>query len=299
MHKCIHTIFGPMLILICFLFIGPVQARTSKQDGGDPTDRLLPADISPHFNAKYCLQCHEQLPDKTNHKVYLKSGFAPETTCRCHFTSNIRCPHPSGIRPAETQDIHVPSDFPLKNGEITCSTCHDIYQQCRQQALKDSFLRGNPYFSRSDICFRCHNKKNYEKLNPHIQLDAKGVVQTETCLFCHVAQPIEKKSGSEKTELIGAVELLCRRCHVISGNHSGNFNHMVKPSAKLLARMQAMEKQFAIKLPLDEKGALTCATCHNPHDKGILSDQNPAAKGAGSMFRHRLPDRMCIECHLK
>lgn len=299
MRKPIKTIFIATPIVICLLFISRAPAQTGKDRGMEPAGSRLPVNISPHFNAGYCLQCHRRLPGKRGHKLYLKSSGAPEAVCRCHYSGRQHCPHPSDIRAQDSGDIQVPSDFPLIEGKLTCATCHDIYQQCRQQAFKHSFLRSKPNANRSDICFRCHNRQNYERLNPHIQLDAAGSIRVETCLYCHVQEPIEKKQGSERTALIGTVDLLCRRCHMISGNHSGNFNHRVKPSPRLLARMRQMEKQFAIKMPLDENGALTCVTCHNPHDKGALSDDNPASKGAGSKYRHRLPHRMCIECHSK
>jgi hypothetical protein len=299
MLKITKTICIAIPVVICLVSFGRAPAQTGKEQGREPAGGRLPADISPHFDSRHCLQCHRRPPGKRGDGLYLRSGGAPEAVCRCHYSGRVLCPHPSGIRVRESKDIHVPSDLPLKDGKISCATCHDIYQQCRQQEFKDSFLRGKPHAKRSHICFKCHKRQNYERLNPHIQLDAKGSIRSATCLYCHVQVPLEKKQGSERTALIGGVDLLCRRCHMIRGNHSGNFNHRVKPSPRLLKRMRAMEKQFAIKMPLDEKGALTCVTCHNPHDKGVLSDENPASKGAGSKYRHRLPHRMCIECHTK
>lgn len=84
---------------------------------------------------------------------------------------------------------------------------------------------------------------------------------------------------------------------MISGNHAGNFDHMVKPSARMLSVMKNMEEKFGIILPLDSEGKMTCATCHNPHDTGVIPPESPASKGAGSKYRHRLPERLCIECH--
>jgi len=58
-----------------------------------------------------------------------------------------------------------------------------------------------------------------------------------------------------------------------------------------------MEEKFGIILPLDADGKMTCVTCHNPHQKGVIPPERAAAKGADSKFRHRLPDKMCTECH--
>ena len=134
-------------------------------------------------------------------------------------------------------------------------------------------------------------------LDIHIQLNAKGEIIVDKCLYCHSDKPDENRARYKDVKFIGDLEMLCQRCHQIRGNHAGNFNHLVKPSAKALARMQAMEKKFGIILPLDENGQLTCITCHNPHGKGVIRAESPAARGAGSKYRQRLPGRLCIECH--
>lgn len=103
----------------------------------------------------------------------------------------------------------------------------------------------------------------------------------------------------EDVKLVGDFGTLCERCHDIDGNHAGNVNHLkIKPSAKALAIMHNMKMKFNIVLPLDPTGKLTCATCHNPHERGVIPEDRPGAKGAGSKHRHRLPGRICIECHI-
>jgi predicted CXXCH cytochrome family protein len=41
-------------------------------------------------------------------------------------------------------------------------------------------------------------------------------------------------------------------------------------------------------LPLDKKGRMTCATCHDPHDR----------EGVGAMLRAE-PEELCGRCHKK
>jgi hypothetical protein len=134
-------------------------------------------------------------------------------------------------------------------------------------------------------------------LDPHTQLNAWGKIIVEKCLYCHTEKPDENRARYKDVQFIGDLEVICQRCHVIRGNHAGNVNHLVKPSTRTLTRMQAMEKEFGIILPLDANGQLTCITCHNPHDKGVIQAESPAAKGAGSKYRHRLPGGLCVECH--
>jgi hypothetical protein len=58
-----------------------------------------------------------------------------------------------------------------------------------------------------------------------------------------------------------------------------------------------METTYDIILPLAKDGKMTCVTCHNPHEKGVIASGKPSAKGAGSKYRERLPKILCIECH--
>jgi cytochrome c peroxidase len=61
--------------------------------------------------------------------------------------------------------------------------------------------------------------------------------------------------------------------------------------------MKQMEAELGIILPLNEDGKITCVTCHNPHEKGVISTERVGAKGAGEIHRHRLSGNMCIKCH--
>jgi cytochrome c peroxidase len=78
---------------------------------------------------------------------------------------------------------------------------------------------------------------------------------------------------------------------------SAEFSHMTRPTAKTIATMKKMEEELRVVLPLDAEGKMTCATCHNPHEKGVISAESPAATGAGSKYRLRLPEPPCIACH--
>ncbi len=249
-----------------------------------------------HYTGRYCGLCHEGTPAPGGPKK-LKYGGDLNRLCRCHTRSGRDAIHPVGVRPSGRKSARIPGDFPLAQGKLSCLTCHDIYAQCRSSAVRKVSLRGGPYPRRTDFCFKCHDKRNYRKLDVHNQLNARRKIVAEKCLYCHVKKPDVKTATFTDLKYITDIETLCRRCHLVRGNHSGNFNHMIKPSAKSLARMKQMEKKFGIILPLDSNGKMTCITCHNPHDKGVIPASRPSARGAGSKFRHRLPGRLCIECH--
>ena len=216
--------------------------------------------------------------------------------CKCHAPSNYV--HPVNMEPSQGIKGKIPAELPLQKGKITCLTCHDIYWQCRKRRVDKNSLRVKRSPKRTDFCYRCHDKAKYMKLEIHNQINSDGTIIVEKCLYCHTDKPDESRARYKDVKFIGDLTMLCQGCHVIRGNHSGNFNHMVRPSATTLARMQAIENDFGIILPLDENGKLTCITCHNPHQSGVIRSGSPAARGADSKYRHRLPgNRLCIECH--
>ncbi len=250
-----------------------------------------------HYSGKYCTECHETTPELKNQNLKYNGNF--NILCKCHFNIPESYIHPVNIEPSKKIKNKIPPSFPLKDGKIVCSTCHDIYLQCQKSTMNKISLRGSPYPTRYKICYKCHNIKEYEMLNPHKQLDVNKKIIVERCLYCHIEKPDEKYSGQRDIALKNNIGILCQRCHDIRGNHSGNSDHLRKPSAKGIKRMNEMKKKFNIILPLDTDGNLTCATCHNPHETGVIAAYRPSAKGADGKYRHRLPGKMCTECHQK
>ncbi len=64
--------------------------------------------------------------------------------------------------------------------------------------------------------------------------------------------------------------------------------------------MKASEKKFNIILPLNYKGNITCPTCHNPHERGVLPPGQASAKGASEKYRLRMAAenlQICVACH--
>ena len=280
------------VIIIAAIFFSCVLDENRQGQFVSATEATKAAEY--HYTGKYCSDCHEQIPQEGGNK-FLKYNSDFNILCKCHAPANYI--HPVGIEPSQEKKIKIPAELPLQKGKITCLTCHDIYWQCKKRRVEKNSLRGTPFPKRSDFCYKCHNKASYMMLDIHNQLDSNGKIIVKKCLYCHADKPDESRARYKDVKFIGDLEMLCQRCHVIRGSHSGNFNHMVRPSASTLARMQAVEIKFGIILPLDENGQLTCITCHNPHDKGVIQADIPSAKGAGSKYRHRLPERLCLVCH--
>lgn len=273
----------------------PDQQRL-KVASGAVTD-----DTNVHYSGKYCRVCHGQTPQKGN--KFLKYEEDYKQLCRCHYKKAARDIHPADIEPPKEFKKRMPNNFPLQNGKIACITCHDVFAQCRDGKPKEvfkggrNFLRGGPYKKLTTLCFKCHDKTKFEKFNPHKQLDKNGKTITRKCLYCHKKVPDVKTEEFKDVALIGDLGPLCVRCHNKADKTTLHARHLRKPSDKVLARIKQMEIEFGIVLPLNYDGKITCATCHNPHAKGVIPSGRAGAKGAGKEHRQRLPGNICQQCH--
>jgi hypothetical protein len=256
----------------------------------------LPNTANIHHQANYCALCHQTGPQGLLPSS-LRFGHDYQAGCRCHYLTPGDLRHPTDVAVPKAMQAKIPSGFPLRDGQITCVSCHTFKVLCAPSDPHISSLRGEPYPDRTGFCFRCHEAKQYERLNPHNQLDASGRMVADKCLFCHTQKPDETQATYTTIKLIGGVEMLCQGCHNVGDRHPAGKPHMVRPTLEYQVRMQALERQYGLVLPLDENGKLTCITCHNPHDAGVIPKTLAGAKGAGEKLRHRLPKVLCQECH--
>jgi predicted CXXCH cytochrome family protein len=234
-----------------------------SQPKGDSA--LFPPEVDP---SKLCLGCHNY---RVNH-------------------------HPVFIAPVKT----VKSLFPLFDGKITCLTCHEIHGGPEHKGTS-RLLRGGPYSDRRKICFGCHPREQYAAINPHHMQDDAGrrfVVNGETvCLFCHELQPDPSQDKANTVLFKADITFLCLRCHPPMHGDFIEKHFLVMPSEKYLTYMNSPEVQEKFTVPLVPRSRITCSTCHNPHQAGIISFE-PAAAGADS--RHRLrSNNICVACHNK
>ncbi len=186
------------------------------------------------------------------------------------------------VKPPE--GMQVPKKFPLNDrGEIDCKTCHgikDIATTPVDQVDKkaDNFHRGGPYKALSDFCHHCHKKKGYERPNIHKLLDDKGEIDEKDCEYCHKEAPdLKKEIKRDELEFRLPPQKLCFGCH-LKTPHLNALNHQVKPDKKMRQHMRAAEKKLKIILPLDEDGKVMCATCHAPHQLGVIDKNKPAGR---------------------
>lgn len=175
------------------------------------------------------------------------------------------------------------------------------------------------------FCFQCHAEENYRSFNAHDQLEADEM-KVDTCLWCHTSVPdvsLRLEGGALHT-LRRKSFGVCRSCHRVAQNHPTGGSHMdAIPTADMRWHMSAYEMQSTMRLsfpqllkyaratkraarsmPLDDQGRITCFTCHNPHETGLLPARNPRSVGAEpkQAVNHRLrvhQGNMCVACHEK
>ncbi len=190
--------------------------------------------------------------------------------------------HVVKVKPPE--DMKLPKEFPLNDeGQIDCKTCHGIKDIEKTPVNKvnkkaDNFHRGGPYKQLTEFCVNCHNKKDYKRPNIHKLLDENGEFDKKDCEYCHKEAPdLKKEIKRENLEFRLPPQKICFGCH-LKTPHLNALNHQVKPDKKMRKRMREAEKKWGIILPLDNEGKVMCATCHAPHQPGVIDKEKPAGK---------------------
>ena len=275
---------------------------------------------SPHWRGDACLACHSKAGKQASAKNTrsMKKG----ATCLNWHDTKIdhSYTHPVDIKPDANMQRNISKQLKqsLKKtgGEITCVTCHDLTLQCLSEKKKErgfnpKFFRGGPFMKRTEQCYSCHDAKEYQQLNPHDQIDDKGKIRDSSCRTCHAGSISLLKEGksTDPVEFHAKKDLktLCWGCHRWIPHPGGGFSFFAKRELPAhlgnlrqdqLDRLEQRSKEYNILFPLEpETGRIYCATCHNPHEKGVIKN---AAAAAGADERKRLrTDNICPVCHVK
>ncbi len=218
------------------------------------------------------------------------TGYLKCLSCHADYKNNH---HPIGFVPSIVTNTTV---FPLYDGKVQCLTCHT-----RNHRGGGQLLRGGPYSDRREICFRCHSKEEYSGIDPHIMMDDNGVIMKvndrPVCLVCHEKMPNPKSDGTKDVSFRADVAFLCWRCHSPMVSPVFDQHFLVTLPAGMLNYMKKNARSLAVTIPLVPRNRITCSTCHNPHQKGIIQN-GASSKGADSRDRLRLPvPDLCLVCH--
>jgi hypothetical protein len=123
------------------------------------------------------------------------------------------------------------------------------------------------------------------------------------CDYCHSSE----RPDSGRDLLLPAEEKsnLCLLCHEPGNRHYPLHHpfgftpkHFLKsPSGKMMRRIRRTEEEEAVLLPMVPRRRITCSTCRNPHQEGVIRTV-AAQKGAGARGKLRMPkDKLCSGCH--
>jgi len=151
-------------------------------------------------------------------------------------------------------------------------------------------------------------------LNPHDQIDDEGYILWSKCLICHPEVPNIKEAKSiadVKLRFEEDVKQGCFRCHPERMHPGGEWvgatmhgkpgapNHWIKPPEAIAKTIEKSVKAFDTIMPFEPKtDKIFCATCHNPHERGLLIGK--ADKGADYEWRLRSGGGpICLYCHGK
>lgn len=270
---------------------------------------------NPHWRKDGCLACHVDEPDENGSPLKADS----DGSCYfCHNEADHAPIHPVNLVAGKEMLAKMSDKFKsnlAEGNKINCNTCHDpLLPGTRKKTLASlrnrSFLRGGIYNTKTGICYQCHDKSAYEKLNPHDQISEKGILDKDRCLICHQQIPQQKTNdGTTKTAMQTDSNWseICLNCHQWIPHPGGNMtifsggkapDHLVVPGRKIRKRMDMMTRKNNLDMPLDPgNGKIYCATCHNPHERGVIKKIS-LAKGADEKSRLR-SKQICLNCHDK
>lgn len=149
-------------------------------------------------------------------------------------------------------------------------------------------------------------------INPHNQISDEGDILWGACMVCHknVPEVKEEKAITDVKMRYDDFNQVCLKCHPVK-IHPGSEgigasmsqmvapDHLTVPSKNILLNIRFILKDIPTILPLDPKsGKVICATCHNPHERGLLIGR--ADFGADYNLRLRSAGLdICEYCHRK
>jgi DmsE family decaheme c-type cytochrome len=132
-----------------------------------------------------CTNCHRVM-ENVSPKHQLTKLNEIETCGTCHLQK----------RAQQMRSSHMP----LREGKMTCSSCHNPHGSVTPALLKEASL--------NDTCFTCHAEKRGPFLWNH-----QPVI--ESCTNCH-----EPHGSNHEAMLKLAKPRLCQQCHIESGHVS-------------------------------------------------------------------------------
>ena len=151
-------------------------------------DRLFWAGSAHASSDVACTSCHRVM-DNVSHANNLAKVNEIETCGTCHLQK----------RAQQMRSSHMP----LREGKLSCSSCHNPHGTVSQALLKER--------SPNETCYTCHAEKRGPFLWEHVPVP-------ENCMNCH-----EPHGTNHEKLLKVAMPRLCQQCHVLPGHPSNPY----------------------------------------------------------------------------
>lgn len=249
---------------------------------------------NPHGDRTLCYTCH---PGRIREggEIRLAGGRDVNRLCNgCHLQEGIRkAPHVVDVTSSEETWRMDYLGYPLNQGKLICTTCHEEVSHGKPDPANPRFLRGGPYGNPERFCYRCHLEDRNRINNPHYQVDGFGRIREDSCRFCHRYIPDPKNPKDRDLEMVADEATICTNCHQMRPHP--DVDHLLVLPKGMMDRKTEYENRHKVTIPLSGSGTITCSTCHNPHAKGVLKE----AAGVGAGSKWRVPDfrEVCAPCH--
>jgi len=198
-------------------------------DSGDPADVHVPKGKEPNT---LCITCHEPAAHGGAENRAHRRGSMSCTSCHSIHggTAENPAPHPAEhllqkqppelcatCHPTEAASFKKPYGHRLREGGMTCVSCHDPHGGTRDGSLRAGGLGRLP-------CFDCHG----EKAGPFVFEHVTGV--TGDCRSCH------EPHGSSNPRMLTRtnVRQVCLECHTalpagLLGSQPPSFHDLTLP----------------------------------------------------------------------
>jgi len=134
-----------------------------------------------------CTSCHS-VHEFRSTKSQLKTAQEPETCYSCHASTRA-------------QSLRT-SHHPVREGLMTCSSCHDPHDGSRPKLIKAEWT--------NELCLQCHTEKRGPFFWEHAPV-------RENCTLCH-----NPHGSSHDKMLVSEQPWLCQRCH-LNTRHPGTL----------------------------------------------------------------------------